>query len=53
MSDPSDGTGGAPYIGAGTWGGEYAIGMGGACCSMRGLPFCGDATAEVISIRTI
>jgi hypothetical protein len=52
-SDPSDGIGGGPYIGTGTWGGEYAIGMGGAYCSMRGGLYNGDATADVITIRTI
>jgi len=45
-----EGTIGVPYTGAGTWGGEYVIGIGGASSSMRGVLFRGDATADVSSI---
>jgi hypothetical protein len=53
LSDPSDGIVGAPYMGAGRRGGDNAMGMGGAYCSTRGVTYCGDATADVISVRKI
>jgi hypothetical protein len=53
LSEPSEGAEGAPYMGAGVRGGENTIGMGGAYCSMRGVTYCGDATADVINVRKI
>lgn len=50
MSGFSERTIGVPYTGAGTWGGEYVIGIGGASSSMRGVLYRGDATADVSSI---
>ena len=50
MSGFSEGTIGVPYTGAGTWGAECVIGIGGASSSMRGVLYRGDATADVSSI---